>query len=210
MGSQTKYTPQDLINNQRIYSGFFQLGIDDGWSSSDKKGNFTVMIQISDLTNTPIKNATILDVGCGTGDLVGFLLDKGIKKYSGIDIFAPAIEKARQKYPQYRFIAGDFLKQTFQQKFDFVFCSGALTTKLDTDNYEILTSWIPKMWSFAQKGVGFNFLIENGADSGDLFFYDPNRVFKICRKQIPQAKIESITTSAGMGNDFQELHVFLY
>lgn len=210
MADHTSYSPQDMITNHRIYSDYLQLGIDDGWGIQDKKENFHLMMKITDFTKMPIQEATILDVGCGTGDLVQFLSNKQSTDYVGIDIFEPAIEKARQKFPQYTFIADDFLKYTFQQKFDFVFCSGALTTRLDTDNYAILNSWIPKMWQLAKRGVVFNFLFADDAKSSDLFFYDPDRVITICKAKIPEAKIETITTSAGMGNAFHEIHVFLY
>lgn len=209
MGNHIAYSQTDLIINHRIYSDYLQLGIDDGWSSNDKQDNFKLMMEITKYTNTPITKATILDVGCGTGDFVAYLSNKKIKEYVGIDIFGPAIEKARQKFPQHTFIYDDFLKYNFRKKFDFVFCSGALTTNLETDNYEMLESWIWKMWRLAQKGVVFNFLTADDQKSGDLFFYEPARVIEICKKQAPQAKIETITTSAGMGNIFQELHVFL-
>lgn len=210
MGNYTTYSPQDQITNHRIYSGFLQLGIEDGWGRHDKLENFHLMMKISEFTKTPLNDSTILDVGCGTGDLVATLSEKRIKDYVGIDIFQPAVEKARQKYPQYKFIMDDFLKHTFRRKFDFVMCSGAMTTRLDTDNYDIITSWIPKMWQLAKRGVVFNFLIANNSESSDLFFYDPNRVLEICRAYIPEARIETLTTSAGMGNSFHEMHVYLY
>lgn len=210
MTYRTTYSPQDQIINHRIYSGFLQLGIDDGWGTQDKKENFSLMMKITDYAQHPIKGATILDIGCGTGDLVSYLSNGQIKSYTGIDVFEPAIEKARQKFPFNKFIVGDFLSFNFKKQFDFVFCSGALTTNLDTDNYEVLSSWIPKMWQLAKRGVVFNFLFANNAKNTDLFFYDPDRVLTICKTTIPEAKIETITTSAGMGNAFHEMHVFLF
>lgn len=210
MRNQLTYSSTDLINNHRIYSDYLQLGIDDGWGKEDKLENFKVMLEITQLTNYPIKGSTILDVGCGTGDLVSYLSTKEIKEYTGIDVFEPAIEKARQKFPDETFIADDFLHYNFKKQFDFIFCSGALTTNLDTDNYKIITFWILKMWQLAKRGVVFNFLTAENQKSNDLFFYEPDRVFNICQNQIPQAKIETVTTSAGMGNNFQEIHVFLF
>lgn len=204
------YSSTDLINNHRIYSDYLQLGIDDGWGKLDKLENFDLLMKIADFADTPIQGATILDAGCGTGDLVLYLSNKQIKKYTGIDVFEPAIEKAREKFPRQTFIADDFLKHTFREKFDFVFCSGALTTPLDTNNYAILASWIPKMWQLSRKGVVFNFLIDNGQKTTDLFLYNTDRVLALCKTQVPEANIKTITTSAGMGSMFQEMHVYLY
>lgn len=205
-----KYSVQDTINNHRIYTKFMQLGIDDGWEKRDKRENFELLLDITHLSHYPIENASILDVGCGTGDLVQFLKDKHIKKYVGIDIFEPALEKARKKFPDQKFINGDFLQYKFKRKFDFVFCSGALTTKLESDNYQILKSWIPKMWSLAKKGAVFNFLIENEISDNYLFLYQPQKVIKTCKETVPDAIITTIITDAGSDNSLQEMHIYLY
>ena len=203
------YSPQDKINNSRIYTQFLQIGLDDGWGRKDKQENFELLMKIFTFTNTPISGSTLLDVGCGTGDFVQFLSDKKVKEYVGVDIFEQAIEKAKDKFPEYTFTHGDFLKLDFK-KFDFVVCSGALTTELDTDNYEIVQSWIPKMWHIAKKGVAFNFLIEDYSDVTNLFLYEPAFILSVCNDLFPKPKIKTITTPAGGDNRLQEMHVFLY
>ena len=205
-----KYSSQDIINNHRIYTKFMQLGIDDGWEKRDKRENFELLLDIIQLSKSPIKNASVLDVGCGTGDLAQFLKDKQMKEYVGIDLFEPALEKARKKFPDKKFINGDFLHYNFKRRFDFVFCSGALTTKLESDNYEIINSWIPKMWNLATKGVAFNFLIERDLTDDYLFLYNPEKVIEICKKTVSDATITTIITDAGSDDSLQEMHVYLY
>lgn len=88
MGKQSNgYTSLDIIHNFRIYSRFLQMGLDDGWSRRDKLENFELLMKISELSNKPLKNATILDIGCGTGDLCQYIYSQHIKEYVGIDIF---------------------------------------------------------------------------------------------------------------------------
>ncbi len=210
MRKQIRYSPQDKINNHRIYSLYLQIGVDDGWSKKDKWENFKTLVEIAALTRTSLQGSAILDVGCGTGDMVQFLENKNIKEYVGVDIFSPAIEKAQQKYPDQKFIAEDFLRLSLKKKFDFVFCSGALTTVLETDNYEILQPWISKMWKLAKIGVAFNFLVDNKANEDTLFLYDPERVIGICKEIAPEAHIKTLTTDAGSGNSLQKMHIFLY
>lgn len=205
----TKYSNQDLLINHRAYNLFSQIGMNDGWTHQDKWENFAIFMDISRLTHTPFKGSNILDVGCGTGDLVKFLSDKEIKDYVGVDVFEPAIEKAKDRFPDKKFIAGDFLKLHFRKKFDFVYCSGALTTHLDTNNYDVIKSWIPKMWDLAKKGVVFNFLMEDN-NTDILFYYDPKKVLEICETYMPQARIHTVTTDAGSGDGSKEMHVFLY
>ena len=204
------YTSSDEIKNSRIYNEFLQIGFDDGWSRNDKWDNFTMLMDICRFTDTPIQGTTVLDVGCGTGDLVQFLANKDIKDYVGIDIFEPAVAKAREKFPDAKFIVKDFLTYRFRKRFDFVFCSGALTTNLESNNYDMITSAIGKMWHLAEKGVSFNFLFGDSSGGNTLFLYDPVRVIAICQTQAPEATIATITTSAGFGKEIQEMHVFLF
>ncbi len=55
----------------------------------------------------PTARATLLEVGCATGDFYRYLrLTRPLVEYYGADISMPAIERARGKYPQGRFLLG--------------------------------------------------------------------------------------------------------
>lgn len=207
-----KYSRQDKINNTQIYSAFLKANLDDGWSKGDKIDNFSLLTNISDYTNCPLSQASVLDVGCGTGDLAPFLRKLGIKDYLGIDIFKKAIKKARGKYPKEKFINGDFLNWEFKDKFDFVFGSGILTTKLHSDNYSILKAMVKKMWKLSRQGIVFNVLLQRYPEDQAryLFLYSRKKVIEICASTLPTAQIKLITTDSGSGDGTEELHVFLY
>jgi SAM-dependent methyltransferase len=205
-----KYSSGDIDKNAGIYGSFLTADLDDGWSFKDKQENFEILAKIFEYTVTLPSQSSVLDAGCGTGDLAGFLETLQIKNYLGIDIFLPAVEKAARKYPDKKFKVGDFLMMP-EQKFDFVVCSGALTTNLDSDNYLVLETWIKKMWRMARKGIVFNVLMERfpGDNTRSLFTYDRIRVLEITAKVSPKAKMKIETTDAGSGDGTQELHVFL-
>lgn len=69
---------------------------------------------------------TILDVGCGTGDLMK-MLGKGKKWYvTGIDIYGPSIKEAKKTKAYKTLFKGDITKlpkQITKQKYDVVFSS---------------------------------------------------------------------------------------
>ncbi len=74
------------------------------------------------------KNAKTLDVGCGTGDLVISLLQKGFDSY-GIDFSSSMIKKAKTeakllKLSADRFILNSFFKFATTKKFDFISANG--------------------------------------------------------------------------------------
>jgi SAM-dependent methyltransferase len=205
------YSVHDTSKNNSLYKTFLELSIDDGWSYEDKIENFQLLTKLSEYTDTPLSHHSLLDVGCGTGDLYEYLLQFEDVNYTGIDIFKQAIQKAQEKFPQANFIEQDFLSLD-GEKYDFVYSSGALTTKLHTDNYQILYSWVKKMWETARIGVIFNVLLErySGDYSYNLYVYNRQKVLELTAQAASKAKMKIITTDAGSGDGTEELHVFLY
>ena len=202
-----KITEKDKEINDKLYQEYEKLKMEDGWNTGDKNSNYHKLIKIAEYAKATYFNATILDVGCGTGDLSAFLREKNIKSYIGIDIYAPAIIKAKNKYPTEEFILGDVLNDALpRKKYDFVFCSGALTTKLATDNYEFLEAILGKMWSLTKKGLVFNMLTDEDEDPDqDLFSYNREKVIAICQKVAPSAKIQVEKNS-----HFFQTHIYLF
>lgn len=206
-----KYSDKDREINDQFYGYFLRHNLDDGWGDKDKYGNFKLLIDIVQYTGIPIKSASVLDVGCGTGDFYEYLKHRGSKDYVGLDIYGMSVEYARMKYPEGQFITGDFLEYTFSQTFDYVFCSGALAAVLSTNNYQMMGAFIAKMWPLAKIGVAFNFLTRETATERDreLFLYDLESVLELVKKNAPDAKIEKVQNRAGDDSDFLQTHMYL-
>jgi SAM-dependent methyltransferase len=71
-----------------------------------------------------LKNARILDVGCGTGWLANALLPFG--QAWGTDLSPEAIEDGRRRHPDVRFLCGDFLELDLEGSFQLVVSSDSL------------------------------------------------------------------------------------
>lgn len=205
------YSKKDAELNSKLYWDFSRALMDDGWTDDDKEENFTIFSDIFKFANIAPEKCTVLDVGCGTGDFNNYPDKLNLKDYLGIDIFEPAIRKASIKYPDKKFITGDFLKLDLG-KFDIIIASGTLTTKLDTDNYAILRRFVRKMWRTSNFAIYFNVLLERypGDKSRNLFLYNKNRVLEICAKIEIDAKMKIEITDAGCGDETEELHLFIY
>lgn len=206
--------PEVIKQNTVIYNDYYKEGVVDGWEAPDKAYNFTNLTRIEKLTKIPLKGKNILDVGCGSGDFVTFLRTFAIKKYLGIDIYEPALTIARKKYPQERFVNEDILSPLFRKKFDYVFCSGALSLKLESlDNYYFLRLMLTKMWKTSKIGIAFNLLSDEDLDPDEhLFYYDIQEVIKICKLIAPQAEMTKKKTpipSEGRLDNIQ-YHFFVY
>lgn len=74
---------------------------------------------------TRYKIRTILDIGCGPGQLALLLRDKGVKEYYGIDFSPKRIEWAKKNCPDFTFIVEDAFEtdlfETF--RYDAVICT---------------------------------------------------------------------------------------
>ncbi|KAB8129358.1 methyltransferase domain-containing protein [Gracilibacillus oryzae] len=73
----------------------------------------------------PKKGESILDIGCGTGDLANQLKIAGVN-ITGIDQSQNMIDQACMKYPEIDFKVVDILKMNFAEEFDAVFSNAVL------------------------------------------------------------------------------------
>jgi SAM-dependent methyltransferase len=106
------------------------------------------------------KGKTILDVGCGLGDLIDYL-DKvtgGDYNYIGVDIAEKLISSAKEKYsrPNVRFYVGD-VSLDILNPVDISVLSGALsfkTTGIEVYAYETMK----RMFELSEEAACMNFL----------------------------------------------------
>ena len=102
--------------------------------------------------------ASVLDVGCGLGALHSFLLRRGLAvHYTGIDISPKMIEAAQKRHPGVRFEVRDILRNPPRDRYDFVFCSGALSLRLPHQK-EYVCDMIATMYGLCSGGLAFNML----------------------------------------------------
>lgn len=73
----------------------------------------------------PKPNESILDIGCGTGDLAKELSDQGMNVI-GIDNSEAMIQQAKTKYPTMSFQVEDVTMLPYDQEFDAVFSNAVL------------------------------------------------------------------------------------
>jgi trans-aconitate methyltransferase len=87
----------------------------------------------------PKPGESVLDIGCGTGDLCRLIADRGADPL-GIDRSAEMIGRAREKFPELPFLEADAHTYRTARKFDAVFSNAALHWMLKPDDVA-LTVW---------------------------------------------------------------------
>ncbi|HVN66736.1 MAG TPA: class I SAM-dependent methyltransferase, partial [Candidatus Sulfotelmatobacter sp.] len=112
-------------------------------------------------------NLSVLDVGCGFGDLYGYfktdgLLNKHRISYTGYDIAPGILAVAKKKYPEARFEVKDILLDHHVPKHDYLFCSGTFnirTTERD-EHVDFVKEMLFRMYDLCGCGLAVNFLSE--------------------------------------------------
>lgn len=73
----------------------------------------------------PTHGETIVDFGCGTGDLAAKIAARGAEVI-GVDISPEMVERARIKYPELTFQCANGMSWRSEQSYDAVFSNAAL------------------------------------------------------------------------------------
>lgn len=75
-------------------------------------------------------NKSILDVGCGFGDIIPYIrVRTDVFRYTGIDIMADFIRDGRKRFPEHTFEELDYFKTPSKEHYDIIMCSGALNSQ---------------------------------------------------------------------------------
>ncbi len=126
-----------------------------------------------------LNNKRILDVGCGTGNLLEYINQKYTGfDYTGVDILPHMIKIAEGKKLKGRFICMDLFKNNpFPNKsFDAIFSSGIFNLNLG-NNKEFLMDALEVFQDLSCGVISFNLLWDKSPDREDKYFYfDPDEV----------------------------------
>lgn len=99
---------------------------------------------------------TVLDVGCGFGNIIPFISKKAKNfSYTGVDAVPEFIKAAQKKYPKHRFLQRDYFNHPLREKFDVVISSGALNSNFKNP-YHFRKKAIKTMFDHAREKMAFN------------------------------------------------------
>ena len=130
-----------------------------GWDKGKQNIRFEVLTSFFDF-----ENKSILDLGCGFGDLNRFIRENITKNYSytGIDIVPEFISTAIEMKAggdDSEFILGNFMSEKINKRFDIVLGSGIFNHRFaNSDNYEFIRDAFLKSYDYSEEGVAFDFL----------------------------------------------------
>ena len=129
---------------------------------------------------------TLLDLGCGFGDFLGYLRTQGreIRRYVGLDLVPDIVEVARRKHPEGRFEVRDVLREGIAGRYDYAVANGIFYIRAP-DSPDHLRRTVRTLWDHCREGVLFN-ARSSYADAAfvrrerHLYQYDPVEVLDFC------------------------------
>lgn len=150
-----------------------QFGVTEqalGWGEKGRsKLRFEILLSLWDFNKT-----SILDFGCGFGDLYEYLLAKGFSQisYTGIDVNERFIAIAQERYqlPDASFLVSNLLEDQYSTKHDYILSSGVFNHKL-SNNMHFIEKAFDKFNELSIKGFAVNFLSDKVAYSYDYTFH---------------------------------------
>lgn len=149
---------------------------------------------------------SVADIGCGLGDLCGFLQEQGhlvhprgesaaVPKprsvaYAGYDLSPKLVAAAAHKYPQGRFCVRDILEEGLAQPCDYVVASGTLNIRV-ADHDRFFCSIVQAMYHGCTQAVAFNFLGPPDYKGGESLYFsiEPEKVVEYCRTLTPDVHL---------------------
>ena len=131
---------------------------------------------------------SILDLGCGFGDFLGFLSESGIDvDYTGYDIVPGLLHTARELYPDGHFELRDIQETPPDIAFDWVVSSQAFNNRLKyEDNSDVVAEVMKIAFDACRKGVAFDMMSDYVDFREDrLYYFNPESMFA-CAKGLSE------------------------
>lgn len=150
-----------------------------GWTKGKQAERFTALTSRVDLS----KISSVLDVGCGFGDLYPFLTERGFAgRYVGVDFVEELVEVGRKAYPGADLRVGD-VDDFAEGEHDLVVASGifngVLAHATQWDHIEHTLGRMAGLCTFACAADFMSSYVDYRRD--DTFYAEPERVFSIAK-----------------------------
>jgi len=185
----------DYGADRKVILGFFDKALAEhknGYkavsygSLESQRSRFEALCRVVDLDGK-----SILDVGCGLGDLLDFIcLERigAISSYMGIDLNQNMIAGASERFslsPLAEFSTCDLVQNPMHQEFDYVMESGIFNIR--TPNHlEYVYDTLVAMYKACKCGVAANFLSKLSPFTRDAnsYYFSPTALFDFAIREL--------------------------
>lgn len=133
---------------------------------------------------------SILDIGCGFGDIIPFIQKKTrIFEYTGVDVIPEFVREARKLHPKHKFVVGDYFANPIEKKYDIIIANGSLNSNV-AGNMQFRQKAIRTMFDHVNESLVFNMAGKypqpKTTKRSNVWFADPLEVLKFCLTLSPK------------------------
>ncbi len=165
-------------------------------NKSSQEKRFEALAELGDFDG-----ARLLDVGCGFGDLLAFLQERGVSpRYTGIDVCEPMIERCRERFDNDDaiFRVADVMEFAPAEKYDYVVASGLFGLDAEGARDRIRPT-LERMFAWSAEGMAANFLSSRSESPAEGRIYvEPWKALEAGLALTPAARVNH----AYLPNDF--------
>lgn len=163
-----------------------------GWGGDAAKNRRRYDNFLDILNLFPVSAPSLLDVGCGYGELRRIFRERDIPvAYTGIDVSQSMVSFARELHgDECLFHCGDFLEFSRESGtvYDYVVCNGILTDRQGVKQSEMERFFheiVPAMFGIAKSAIAFNVMSTRVDYFGEhLFHKSPVETFAWCLEEL--------------------------
>jgi SAM-dependent methyltransferase len=132
---------------------------------------------------------SILDVGCGRGDLYHFLRERGFcGKYVGVDITDGMVQLSSKRFPNAHFEVRDVVRNPFPEPFDAVIASGIFYLRSHQQDYA--HTLMATLYQHARHVAAFNVLSAHAKEKQEHeVYFEPGELVSFCQTLTPFVKL---------------------
>jgi len=169
------------------------------WTPDGQLRRFETLLRIAG----DFSGKTVLDFGCGKGDLYGFMKEKGFSpRYCGIDINKNFIELARRKYPESEFLDMDIEETDFNRHFDIIFVCGVFNFRI-AGIEESMKHILRKLFRLCTEALHVNLLTAYMPQkSAELFYVKPEEILNFA--------ITELSRSVALEHTKEDIYLSVY
>jgi SAM-dependent methyltransferase len=140
------------------------------WTPEGQRRRYEAFLEVAG----DLDGKSLLDFGCGKGDFLGFLRERGVAcAYCGVDVNPGLIALAEAKFPGTEFLALDIEEQPFERRFDVVVACGVFNLRIGGIGASI-PGLLRRLYGLAETALHANFLsARTGRQDVELHYADP-------------------------------------
>jgi SAM-dependent methyltransferase len=145
------------------------------------------------IADLDIEGKSVLDAGCGMGDVLPFLYAKADRfDYLGVDNNRNFIEVAKKRYSGHKFKVADPFSDSFNDRFDVVISSGVMNQN-EADWQANRPLMIAKLFSLAKTTLAFNMAgsFRPPAPDAKIAYADARQILDYCLSLTPKVSLRT-------------------